>query len=80
MNTKVLATFECATVGDLLERLTAISKDKALRGVLDAAIDSTACGDYYTKFRVVERVLGDGSVVLDFVLVEDTEDAEKGGA
>lgn len=69
MKTKLQARFGCNTVGDLLDRLTQISKDGDLSGALDSPITGPDAATF-AGFRVIELTLTDGSKVLNFELYE----------
>ncbi len=65
--TETLVTIKFDTLGDLLDELAKIAKDKSLWDVLSAAVDSES-GDTFTQFTIVQRTLSDKSKVMDFEL------------
>lgn len=69
---RILRSYRVATVGDLLESLTAISRDPMLCDVLHARIDAE---DFVTfrRIDIVQYLRPDGSGVLGFEILEEEE-------
>lgn len=64
MKNKIVLAHKCDTVGDLLDKLAEIAKDKNLWDVMGSAIESTS--DVFTGFTITEATLSDKSKVLNF--------------